>query len=203
MNDRHIRQVLQYKTIGIAGCGGLGSNAAVALARVGVGKLIVADHDTVDITNLNRQYFFLQQVGQPKCFALRDNIRMIDPSVNVVAHHIKLISENIAMIFNRCDILIEAFDAADQKNMLIETWSEIAPEKPIISGSGIAGYGNNNKITYSKSGNLHVCGDQHTEVSEDNPPLAPRVGMVAHMQANTAIDILLQQNRIPYGNNPE
>ena len=57
-SDYHIRTTLQTKTVGIAGCGGLGSNCAVALARVGVGTLVVADFDRVEVSNLNRQYFF-------------------------------------------------------------------------------------------------------------------------------------------------
>ena len=65
---------IQNKTIGIAGCGGLGSNCAIALARIGIGKLIIVDFDSIDKSNLNRQYYFIDQIGKPKVDALEYNI---------------------------------------------------------------------------------------------------------------------------------
>jgi sulfur carrier protein ThiS adenylyltransferase len=118
-NDQHIRTKLRSKAVGIAGCGGLGSNCAVALARVGVGKLIIADFDIVDSSNLNRQYFFSDQVGLPKVVALRDNIARIDRSIMVEAHEVMLDPENIPDVFKQCDVIVEAFDKAEMKQILI------------------------------------------------------------------------------------
>jgi sulfur carrier protein ThiS adenylyltransferase len=185
------KEILKAKTVGIAGCGGLGSNCAVALARVGIGKLIIADFDIIIESNLNRQYFFYDQIGQKKAYALRDNIYRINPAVVVDAHDIKLNKENIVSLFKDCDIIVEAFDLADQKQMIIELVQAELPDKPIVSGVGLAGWGDSNSIKVRQIGNLYVCGDIIKEVSEDMPPLAPRVGIVANMEANVVMEILL------------
>lgn len=182
---------LSNKVVGIAGAGGLGSNCAVALARVGVGKLIIADFDVVERSNLNRQYYFLHQLGQKKVVALRSNINLINPEVNVEVHDIKLQADDISKIFASCDVIVEAFDTAEMKEMIIETVLEKMPDKYIVSGVGLAGWGNNNSITTRYSDKLIICGDGESEVSDDMPPLAPRVGIVANMQANVALELLL------------
>ncbi len=190
-NDHHIRSKLRDKVVGIAGCGGLGSNCAVALARVGVGKLIIADFDKVDNSNLNRQYFFSDQVGKPKVLALQDNIAGIDRSITVEAHEVMLDPENLPVIFNQCDVIVEAFDKAEMKQMLIETVSEKMPGTMIVCGVGLAGWGENIIIGLRSYGNVYFCGDMENEVSDEFPPLAPRVGIVANMQANQVLEILL------------
>jgi sulfur carrier protein ThiS adenylyltransferase len=196
MNITQIQNILKTKTVGIAGCGGLGSNCAVALARLGVGKMILADFDTVDASNLTRQYYFYEQVGQKKVFALTDNLNYINPFIKVKPYDLKLGPKEIQTIFSDCDLIIEAFDLAEMKQMIIETCAEFFPEKPLIIGSGMAGWGKNNSIKTEKTGeNLYVCGDGISEIADDLPPLAPRVGIVAYMQANTALSILLNDEK--------
>ena len=187
-----IKKVLGTKTVGIAGCGGLGSNCAVALARVGIGHLVIADFDSIDVSNLNRQYFFLDQVGEKKAYALRDNIVKINPEVKVTAFDIRLDKHNVRELFIDCDIIVEAFDLADMKHMLVETVLTFFPDKHIIAGVGLAGWGGSNAIRMRKMGQLIICGDETKEVSEELPPLAPRVGIVANMQANQVLEILLK-----------
>ncbi|MBI5540090.1 MAG: sulfur carrier protein ThiS adenylyltransferase ThiF [Bacteroidia bacterium] len=191
MTFHEIKEILSKKTVGIAGCGGLGSNAAVALARVGIGKLIIADFDVIIEGNLNRQYFFYNQIGEKKCLALTENINKINPACIVESHDLKLNEENIPEIFRNCDLIIEAFDLAEMKRMLIETALEYFPNTPLIVASGLAGWGNFEDIKIKHNGNIFICGDNVNEVSEQNPPLAPRVGIVANMQANKALEILL------------
>lgn len=191
MTFKEIKKILKRKRIGIAGCGGLGSNCAVALARTGLGKLVLADFDVVRKSNLNRQHFYTDQLGQKKVFALEDNLYFINPTVKIEAHNIKINSKNVLTLFKKCDVIIEALDDAAMKQMLIETVLEKMPDKPIISGIGMAGFGNNDTIRMEQHGNLYVCGDFETEIAEDMPPLAPRVGIVSMMQANQAIQILL------------
>ncbi len=195
MTFKGIKKILKRKKIGIAGCGGLGSNCAVALARTGIGKLVLADFDVVRKSNLNRQHYFTDQLGQKKVFTLEDNIFYINPLVKVEAHDIKLDAVSIVKIFKSCDIIIEAFDDAEMKQMIIETVLEKFPDKPIISGIGMAGFGDSNSIKVEQHGNLYICGDQETEVSEEIPPLAPRVGIVAMMQANKAVEILISTDK--------
>ncbi|HNW70649.1 MAG TPA: sulfur carrier protein ThiS adenylyltransferase ThiF [Bacteroidales bacterium] len=193
MNFETIKSVLKEKSVGIAGCGGLGSNCAVALARVGVGKLIICDFDVVSETNLNRQYFFYDQLGQKKALALQENINRINPFVTAEAHDIKLNAENITELFHDCDVIVEAFDRADMKKMILETVLSQMPDKPLVSGIGLSGWGNSNSIQMKRTGNLFICGDGISEATDDNPPLAPRVGIAANMQANTVLEILLSK----------
>ena len=195
MKFEQIKKILQKKTIGIAGCGGLGSNCAVALARVGVGKLIISDFDVVEKNNLNRQYYFFDQIGKKKVIALKDNIKNINPEVNVRTYNIKLNPENLIKIFNRCDIIVEAFDLAEMKQMIIETVLSEIPGKPIISGLGVAGWGDNDSIKTRQVGDLYICGDEKTETSENMPPLAPKVGIIANMQANLVLEIILSRRK--------
>ena len=187
----NIKNKIDKYTVGIAGCGGLGSNCAVALARVGIGKLIIADFDTIELSNLNRQYFFLDQVGQKKCFALKDNIARITRNTVVEAYDIKLSSTEIIDLFHDCDVIVEAFDQKEMKQMIVETVIATSPEKPLVIGSGLAGWGHNNSIKTRKIDNLYICGDESRETSDELPPLAPRVSIVANMQANTVLEILL------------
>jgi sulfur carrier protein ThiS adenylyltransferase len=189
--DNHIRERLRDKVVGIAGCGGLGSNCAVALARVGIGKLVIADFDVIDASNLNRQYFFREQVGQNKASALRENIAKIDESVEVEAYELALTPDNIPGIYGQCDVIVEAFDKAEMKQMLLETLISEMPDKPVVCGVGLAGWGSNGNIGLYQHGNIFICGDRASEVSPDFPPLAPRVGIVANMQANQVLEILL------------
>jgi len=192
MRFEEIRNKLKNFTIGIAGAGGLGSNCAVALARTGIGRLIICDFDIVTESNLNRQYYFKNQVGIKKVTALKENILKINPHTEVIINDIKLNESNLVSIFKNCNVIVEAFDLAEMKKMLIETCIEYMPDKPLVIGSGMAGFGNSNTIKTIKNGNIYICGDELSEVSEDNPPLAPRVGMVANMQANTVLEILLK-----------
>jgi sulfur carrier protein ThiS adenylyltransferase len=192
MRFSEIKTHLSKYTVGIAGAGGLGSNCAVALARSGVGTLIIADFDIVEEPNLNRQYYFISQIGSLKTTALKLNIKNINSGVKVIDHPVKLDRNNITTIFAGCNIIIEAFDNPEMKEMLIETVQMKMPGIPLIVGSGMAGFGNSNSIRCRKiDETLYVCGDESSEVSDNHPPLASRIGIVANMQANTAIEILM------------
>jgi len=190
-HDPKILPIIRKATVGIAGAGGLGSNVAVSLARVGIGKLIIADFDTIEASNLNRQQYFIEQIGKPKVIALLENLKKINPFSEYQIHHIKLNEKNIPIIFKDVDILVEAFDKAEMKKMLIETWLSEFPEKPIIAASGLAGYGMNELIHTKKLDNLYICGDEITKLKNNISPMAPRVGIVANMQANLVLEMLL------------
>jgi sulfur carrier protein ThiS adenylyltransferase len=191
MNFEKIKSVLKDKVIGIAGCGGLGSNCAVALARTGIGKLVIADFDIIEQSNLNRQYYFHDQIGKFKAEALKENIKRINSEVEVEAHVVKLNESNITVLFKDCDIIVEAFDNVEMKETILRIVSECFPDKFLIMGIGMAGWGKSNLIEEKRYDKLIICGDEITEISENCLPVAPRVGIVANMQANVVLDLLL------------
>ncbi|ALO14170.1 sulfur carrier protein ThiS adenylyltransferase ThiF [Salinivirga cyanobacteriivorans] len=188
-----IHKILENSKIGIAGAGGLGSNVATSLARCGIGKLVIADYDSVSEDCLNRQYFFYDQIGIKKVSALEHVLERINPHTKVEAHDIKLTEEKVIELFTDCDVIVEAIGDARIKQQLIESVLVKLPEKHLVIASGLAGYGNNNRFTTEQYDKLWVCGDQEAEVNELNPPMAPAVGIVANMQANVVIDILLRK----------
>ena len=96
-------EILQKASVGIAGCGGLGSNAAVTLVRAGIGRLIIVDFDQVEMSNLNRQHYFQRDIGRLKVDALADQLKAINSDINLDIYHEKLNPENIPIIFNEAD----------------------------------------------------------------------------------------------------
>jgi sulfur carrier protein ThiS adenylyltransferase len=194
MAARHtpgVHEKLKKACVGIAGCGGLGSTAAMALARAGVGRLVIADFDVVEPSNLNRQQYFVSQIGQPKVRALAENIRRANPFVKVEPHYQRVVAENVESLFGKCRVIIEAFDRADQKEMLAEAVLSGLPETPLILGNGMAGWGSNNSLRTRRLGQLYICGDESTEAGPGRGLMAPRVGAAACLQANQALEILL------------
>ena len=199
MMARHtpgIHQKVKSSVVGIAGLGGLGSTVAIALARIGVGTLILVDFDVVEPSNLNRQQYFIHQIGMPKVEALQENISKINPYVKVRPYHEKLDRNNVERIFKEAAVVIEAFDRAEEKAMLINVISEKMPEKYIVAASGVAGYGDDNEIrTVRFSSKIFIVGDQKTAAQPGVGLMAPRVGIVAHHQANTVLRILLGEEK--------
>lgn len=195
MNFTEIRSALSSKSVGIAGCGGLGSNCAVALARVGIGKLVIADFDVIEESNLNRQYFFFDQIGKYKASTLKENLLRINPIVNVSEHVVKLAPKDIVELYGECDVIVEAFDKAEMKEMIVETVLSEFPTKPIVCGVGLAGWGGNNLLKTEQFRKLYIVGDRTSETNENDPPLAPRVGAVSNMMANVVLEILLGKDK--------
>ncbi|OGP75052.1 MAG: thiamine biosynthesis protein ThiF, partial [Deltaproteobacteria bacterium RBG_16_50_11] len=195
MMARHtpgVHQRIEKAVVGIAGLGGLGSTVAIALARVGVGKLILVDFDVVEPSNLNRQQYFLHQIGMPKVKALQEILVKVNPTLKVECYNEKLERINVERIFRDAEVVVEAFDRAEEKAMLINAIAESMPDKYVVAASGVAGYGDNNEIrTVRFSSKIFIIGDQKTAAQPGVGLMAPRVGIAAHHQANTVLRILL------------
>jgi len=189
-----IKEKLRNSIVGIAGTGGLGSNAAVALARAGIGKLILVDFDKIEKSNLDRQYFFLDQVGKIKVEALKDNIKRIDSTVKVQALKQKLEKGSMEKPFHNVDVVIEALDNATTKMEFIEEILLKLPDKPVVAASGVTGYGNSDRIVTKRFGTLHICYDGYAKSSEDDILLAPRVCLMANWEADLALKIILGED---------
>lgn len=185
-------KIWQQACIGIAGAGGLGSNVAFALTRAGIGRLIIVDFDVVSPSNLNRQQYFTDQIGLPKVIALKDNLERISSYTRVTIHHKKINPDNVSDLFGDVDIIIEAFDLAGQKAMLLSAWEDLYPDKPYIGASGLAGVGDNEAIHTEKFGNVYLIGDAISELQPGISPVSARVAIVANMQANLCLDLLLR-----------
>jgi sulfur carrier protein ThiS adenylyltransferase len=148
--------------------------------------------DIINITNLNRQQFYYNQIGDYKVRALESNLRKIHPFCKIESHLEKVTTDNLARLFADVDVLIEAFDLAEQKQMLIEHWLQLFPEKPLICASGLAGFGKNELLRQHQSGKLFFCGDGISELVQGISPVAPRVAIVANLQANLCLEILVE-----------
>jgi len=199
MMARHtpgVHQKVKEAIVGIAGLGGLGSTVAIALARIGVGTLILVDFDVVEPSNLNRQQYFIHQIGMPKVKALAENITRINPYVRLLTYHEKLDRNNVEKIFKEARVVVEAFDRAEEKAMLVNAVSEKMPEKYMVVASGVAGYGDNNEIKTTRfSSNIFIVGDQKMSAQPGVGLMAPRVGIAAHHQANLVLRILLGEEK--------
>ena len=195
--ERHgedIQRKFASATVAICGLGGLGSNIATALARAGVGKLILIDFDKVDITNLHRQQYKANQIGVNKTDALAQNLREIAPYITVETHCVRVTEDNAEQLLDNADIICEAFDDAQCKAMLTNLVLEKLPSKYIIASSGMAGMGSANTIrTRRVSKKLYICGDGVSDVNEEGSLISSRVMICAAHQAHTVLRIVAEQ----------
>ena len=187
-NSPELNVALEHANIGVAGLGGLGSAVAIALARVGVAKLKLVDFDVIDPSNLNRQQYFISDIGKKKTTALKQIIAHINPFVEVTTQDIYLDESNVNAVFEPCKIVAECFDNAKSKAMLLNTLKN----KTIIAASGVAGYGASQDIKITQfASNVWICGDLERAASIGNGLMAPRVGIAAMMQANKILELLV------------
>ncbi|MEI7942148.1 MAG: sulfur carrier protein ThiS adenylyltransferase ThiF [Candidatus Riflemargulisbacteria bacterium] len=180
---------IQRTKIGIAGVGGLGSNIAHALVRTGFVDFEIVDIDYIDASNLNRQNYYYDEVGQSKVEVTAKRLQQINPDVQVKLAQIKLNKENIKEYFSDSDILFEAFDKVESKILLLESFGNSG--KLLISGNGMSGVVGEVIKVRQLSENLYLVGDGVTEVGQDNPPLAPRVIACASLMASVAVERVL------------
>ena len=190
MDRKQLRSILSASRVGIAGAGGLGSNCAASLVRSGLMSLVIADPDSVSQPNLDRQFYFARQIGLPKVLALAENLKAIAPGVKVETFAVRLDAENLAGIFAGCDIVVEAVDDAGTKELIIATALLTLPGCQVVAASGLAGTGRLDRLRIIDRERLHICGDFESEVSDEEPPLAPRVTIVANMEADTVLRLL-------------
>ena len=184
--------------VAVCGLGGLGSNIAIALARAGVGRLILVDFDTVDITNLNRQQYKVTQLGMEKSAALTENLREINPWLDITAHTTRITEDNLQSLLGGADVVCEAFDRADQKSLLVNGVLEQLPDAVLVAASGMAGLGDPNTIrTRRITPHFYLCGDGVSDVDTLGSLFAPRVMLCAAHQALTVLRILAGDTDAP------
>ena len=178
-------------TVAVCGLGGLGSNIAIALARAGIGKLLLIDFDRVDITNLHRQQYKANQIGLYKTDALAENLLEIAPYTEIKTVTTKITEENFADLLKEAAVVCEAFDNAEAKAMLVNAVLEQLPDCYLVAASGMAGMDTPNTIRTRKvMKRFYLCGDETNDVADTIGLVAPRVMLCAAHQAHTVLRIL-------------
>jgi sulfur carrier protein ThiS adenylyltransferase len=189
-----VHEKVKKSVVGIAGLGGLGSAVAVALARLGVGEMILVDFDVVEPSNLNRQQYFADQIGMTKVAALTENLRRINPYIHLRSHEVQLTVENMAPLFSGAAVVVEAFDGAEDKALLYNTVLRRLPDTFVVGVSGLAGYGPSEEIGIRRfAGRGFVVGDGTAAAGPGVGLMAPRVGVAANHQANLVLRVLLKE----------
>ncbi len=185
-------RLIQALKIGIAGTGGLGSNCAVNLVRSGFKQLVLVDFDKVETSNLNRQFYFLDQLGMAKVDALRINLLRINPALELETYSERMERGNLPRFFGDCQIIVEAVDRAEVKQMIIEYGCSTG--KFVVSASGLAGYGQSDalRVRHFRE-DLVVVGDLQSEVGPGLAPVSPRVNIAAAKQADVILEWALKE----------
>jgi len=190
IGEENLRKIQGVK-VGIAGAGGLGSNCACNLVRSGFKKLKIVDFDLVEFSNLNRQFYFTDQIGIPKVEALKANLLRINPDLELDILQYKINEDNAGGIFKGCDVVVEAFDEVFSKKILIESY--IHSGRLLVAASGIAGWGESDNIVVKRIHNkFYLVGDGVSEVCRENPPVSPRVNIAAAKQADIVLEYVLR-----------
>ena len=184
-------------TVAVCGLGGLGSNIAIALARAGIGKLLLIDFDRVDMTNLHRQQYKATQIGRYKADALAENLSEIAPYTEVSPVTAKITGGNFADFLKGADVVCEAFDNAESKAMLVNGVLEQLPRCYLVAASGMAGMDTPNTIkTRRIMKRFYLCGDEVSDVADTIGLVAPRVMLCAAHQAHTVLRILADKYEV-------
>ena len=194
LEERHgneLHRAFSSATVAICGLGGLGSNIAIALARAGIGKLILIDFDRVDITNLHRQQYKAEQIGMYKTVALAENLKEIAPYISLEIHTERIMEDNVLTLLKDADIICEAFDDAECKAMLTEIVLTEMRDKYLVAASGMAGLYDANRIKTRKvTSRFYLCGDEESDVADGIGLVSSRVMICAAHQAHTVLRIL-------------
>ncbi len=194
LEERHgkeLHRAFASATVAVCGLGGLGSNIAIALARAGIGKLILIDFDRVDITNLHRQQYKADQIGMYKTDALAENLKEIAPYISLEIHTERITEDNAVTLLQDADIICEAFDDAECKAMLTDTVLTEMRDKYLVAASGMAGLYDANRIKTRKvTSKFYLCGDEKSDVADGIGLISSRVMVCAAHQAHTVLRIL-------------
>ena len=194
LEERHgkeLHRAFSTATVAVCGLGGLGSNIAIALARAGVGRLILIDFDRVDITNLHRQQYKADQIGMYKTEALAENLKEIAPYISLEVYTERITEENAITLLKDADVVCEAFDDAECKAMLTNTTLSEMPDKYLVAASGMAGLYDANSIKTRKvTSKFYLCGDEKSDVADGIGLVSSRVMLCAAHQAHTVLRIL-------------
>jgi adenylyltransferase/sulfurtransferase len=179
----------------LIGAGGLGSPAAIYLAAAGVGRLVIADPDRVELSNLQRQILHhLNDLGRSKVASATDTLALINPDVDVTAIAERLQGDRLAAEVAQADVVLDCSDNFDTRFAVNAAC--VAQHTPLVSGAAvrlegqIAVFlpGRNDSPCYAC---LYHAGEQEDQTCSENGVLSPMVGVIGSLQALEALKVLL------------
>ena len=211
MNDfereKYSRQILLFGEEGqeklknskvlVAGAGGLGSPVSTYLAIDGVGKIILADFDSVDLSNLNRQFLHHEKdIGRLKVESAKEKLLSMNPDIEVETIPEMLTESNLEALIPKCDVIVDALDNLATRQMLNRL--AIKRRIPLIHGA-VTGY--DGQVTTIVPGKTpcFYCIFPRISKKEVFPVLGATPGIIGSIQANETIKFLTGQGKLLEG----
>lgn len=211
MNDfereKYSRQILLFGEEGqeklknakvmVAGAGGLGSPVSTYLAIAGVGKIILADFDSVDPSNLNRQFLHHQKdIGRLKIESAKEKLLSMNPDIEVETIAEMLTESNLENLVPECDVIVDALDNLETRHMLNRL--VVKRRIPLIHGA-VTGY--DGQVTTIVPGKTpcFYCIFPRISKKEVFPVLGATAGIIGSIQANEVIKFLTGQGKLLEG----
>lgn len=185
--SEEINGKLENAKVVILGAGGLGSNIAHMLARLGVGKMILYDFDVVEPSNLNRQHYGVNDIGKMKAETTAERIKELLPYVHIESRNLIVDEEVLSSVYEEGDIFIEAFDTVSSKVMAYDFFA--GREKPYICTTGVAGP--SGELSRRDLGHIHIVGDFQGE--DRNDCYIPKVMAIAAMECSVVLELILKK----------
>ena len=189
------QQKLLEARVLVVGAGGLGSAAALYLASAGIGHITIADHDQVELSNLQRQVLHRQQdIGRRKVDSAIDTLSALNPDLKVTGLHARLDSELLATLAGQVDLVIDGSDNFTTRFAVNAACVQYST--PLVSGAAIRMEGQLAVFDPRRADSpcyrcLYKEGEEPDQTCTDNGVLAPVVGIIGSLQALEAIKLLL------------
>ncbi len=192
---------LAASRVAVVGAGGLGGQVILLLARVGIGHLVVVDHDLFDETNLNRQALcHRESIGRSKSEEAVARVRSINPGVEVTPHQAKIDASNAGEILAGSDVVVDALDNVPTRFALERETKAL--KIPLVHGA-VAGFEGRMMTIFPEDPGLKTLyGDEPVEVDDTKRPeaimgvpvLTP--SFIANLQAMEAVKIILKRGKL-------
>jgi molybdopterin/thiamine biosynthesis adenylyltransferase len=170
----------------VIGCGGLGSIASQYLAMAGIGFLRLIDYDTVEISNLNRQFFSVKDLGKPKVSCLKERLEQLNPETKIEEVKEKITDKNCVSFIRNCDVILDCLDNLETRLVLSDACQRLG--KPLIHGS-VDGLSGQQITLLPGSGYLRMFKGK-VQPAGKIPVLGPAPGFIGSLQALEAIKLI-------------
>lgn len=191
------QQLLRDSSVAVIGLGGLGSIAALYLAGAGIGRLVLADRDRVEASNLHRQILYRSEdLGRPKTQAARERLQALNPEVEYALHEGKLDAQILDALAAEADVVLDCTDNFPTRFAINAAC--VRARKPLVSGAAIRFEGQLAVFDARQQGApcyacLFPAQGEAAETCEEAGVLGPVVGTIGSLQALAAMRLLLGQ----------